>query len=293
MARTRSIKPGFFDNEILGGLPPLTRLLFIGLWCQADREGRLEDRPRKLKKTILGYDDLTAENVDQMLSELHESGFIVRYRIEEERYIQVVNFKKHQNPHMKEKASEIPAPPGLEDGNPIHRAATSMEEGDTGPTPGRHQDDTGEEMPPDEEADEEPDPGEEPQPGEEPAPGKAPPLIERRFELFWKAYPKKRAKEAARRAFKKVKPDEELFNRILEAIGRARTSSEWRKENGQYIPNPATWLNGGCWDDEIEGVKDSGENIEHHSRGTGRRPAGPENTKGEADALRGFKPPEE
>ena len=53
MARTRSIKPSFFDNEILGDLPPLTRLLFIGLWGIADREGRLEDRPKRIKKELL------------------------------------------------------------------------------------------------------------------------------------------------------------------------------------------------------------------------------------------------
>lgn len=119
MARTRSIKPGFFDNELLGNLPPLTRLLFIGLWCQADRDGRLEDRPRKLKKTILGYDDLSTEDLDEMLGSLADNGFIIRYDAGGENYIQVVNFKKHQNPHMKEKPSEIPAPPGMEDGLPI------------------------------------------------------------------------------------------------------------------------------------------------------------------------------
>ena len=59
MARTRNIKPAFFDNDILGGLDPLTRLLFIGLWCIADREGRLEDRPLRIKKTLLGYGSLT------------------------------------------------------------------------------------------------------------------------------------------------------------------------------------------------------------------------------------------
>lgn len=113
MARTRSIKPGFFDNELLGGLPALTRLLFIGLWGQADRAGRLEDRPRRLKKNILGYDDVTTEDVDQMLEALNTNGFIIRYQVDDMRYIQVTNFEKHQNPHMKERPSEIPPPPGF------------------------------------------------------------------------------------------------------------------------------------------------------------------------------------
>ena len=111
MARTRSIKPGFFDNEILGDLPPLTRLLFIGLWTIADREGRLEDKPRRIKKMLLGYDDVDADGVDKMLQSLHDTGFIFRYSIDGNNYIQIVNFLKHQNPHIREKASEIPPPP--------------------------------------------------------------------------------------------------------------------------------------------------------------------------------------
>ena len=110
MARARNIKPGFFDNETLGELPALTRLLFIGLWCLADREGRLQDRPKRIKKELLGYDDITVNDVDTMLQQLYNSGFIQRYEIDGERYIQVVNFLKHQNPHCKEQASIIPAP---------------------------------------------------------------------------------------------------------------------------------------------------------------------------------------
>ncbi|GAB6172013.1 hypothetical protein JCM15765_14910 [Paradesulfitobacterium aromaticivorans] len=107
MARTRNIKPSFFDNEELADLHPLARLLFIGLWGQADREGRLEDRPKKIKAVILPYDDC---DVDQYLQELHESGFILRYEVEEKHYIQIINFSKHQKPHPKEAPSEIPSP---------------------------------------------------------------------------------------------------------------------------------------------------------------------------------------
>lgn len=107
MARARNIKPGFFTNEILGDLDPLTRLLFIGLWTLADREGRLEDRPKKIKAELLPYDNA---DVDSMLSSLEKSGFIIRYIANDKRYIQVSSFSKHQAPHHKEVASVIPAP---------------------------------------------------------------------------------------------------------------------------------------------------------------------------------------
>jgi len=72
-----------------------------------------------------------------------------------------------------------------------------------------------------------------------------------RFELFWKAYPKKRNKGQAERAFKKAAPDEQLMAVILTAIERAKKSAQWLKEDGQFIPYPATWLNARGWEDEF------------------------------------------
>ena len=80
MARARNIKPAFFSNEILAELPPLARLLFIGLWCLADRKGRLQDRPKRIKHELLGYDDVTSAEVDQMLQQLHENGLLYAIR---------------------------------------------------------------------------------------------------------------------------------------------------------------------------------------------------------------------
>lgn len=107
MARARNIKPGFFANEELVELPFATRLLFIGLWTLADREGRLEDRPKRIKMALFPADNL---DVEEALSSLAASGFLTRYEHDGERYIQVTSFAKHQNPHRDEKASTIPAP---------------------------------------------------------------------------------------------------------------------------------------------------------------------------------------
>ncbi len=111
--RARNIKPGFFKNDRLGEVEPLARLLYIGLWCLADREGRLADRPRQIKAEILPYDDCRAE---ELLEELHRRGFILRYAAGNESYIWIPAFRKHQNPHPREAASVIPAPPQGTDG---------------------------------------------------------------------------------------------------------------------------------------------------------------------------------
>jgi len=110
MARSRNIKPGFFLNDVLAEIEPLGRLLFAGLWTIADREGRLEDRPKKIKAAILPYDEC---DVDKLLDELNSKGFILRYEAKGERYIQIINFLKHQNPHKREAESIIPAPEGI------------------------------------------------------------------------------------------------------------------------------------------------------------------------------------
>ena len=106
MARSRNIKPGFFLNDDLAECDPLARLLFAGLWCIADREGRLEDRPKRIKIEVLPYDNC---DVDELLNQLAKQGFILRYEVGGNRYIQIVNFLKHQNPHKNEVKSVIPA----------------------------------------------------------------------------------------------------------------------------------------------------------------------------------------
>lgn len=108
MARARNLKPGLLKNEILGVADPLYTLLFEGLWILADREGRLEDRPLRIKAEVFPYRE--GINADAMLTWLADAGFILRYEANGSRYIQVVEFAKHQNPHKDEKKSEIPAP---------------------------------------------------------------------------------------------------------------------------------------------------------------------------------------
>ncbi len=299
MARTRSIKPGFFDNEILGDLQPLTRLLFIGLWTIADREGRLEDKPRRIKKILLGYDDVDASEVDKMLQDLHDTEFISRYQVDEIPYILINNFTKHQNPHIREKDSEIPPPEaaniqstvqvpcehcaGTEQATPItgtlspstdYLSPTTADDGD----------------------------GEEKQSGEsltvktagtttgkETREQSSKTLIEKRFDEFWAAYPKKVGKKAAMNSWKKLKPNAELHDKIMTAVGRARVTEQWQRENGRYIPNPTTWINQGRWDDEYEEGATNGVNSQYFN-GNKQQPTAPaQGAGGKQDALAGFK----
>jgi len=107
MARARNIKPGFYKNEDLAECSVWARLIFPGLWMLADREGRLEDRPKRIKGELLPFD---GQDVEPLLRELEAYGFIQRYAVEGVSYIQISKFLEHQAPHYSEKASVIPAP---------------------------------------------------------------------------------------------------------------------------------------------------------------------------------------
>ena len=75
--------------------------------------------------------------------------------------------------------------------------------------------------------------------------------MQRRFDRFWKAYPRKVGKGAAEKSFAKYKPDDVLTDTMIRAVETAKRSREWQKDGGQYIPHPATWLNQRRWEDEL------------------------------------------
>jgi hypothetical protein len=126
--RIRSIKPEFYKHDGLAALPPLTRILFTGLWCMADSAGRLEDRSKRIKAEVLPYDDCDIEN---MLRELANAGFIERYEVKNEHFIAVCAFRRHQRITGKESEAEsrFPAPTGSKG------ASKGKRRGNNGETP--------------------------------------------------------------------------------------------------------------------------------------------------------------
>lgn len=77
-------------------------------------------------------------------------------------------------------------------------------------------------------------------------------LLEKRFEEFWSLYPRKVGKLKAFQSFKRINPNKELFDKIMAALrDNIESNAQWKRDNGQYIPHPTTWLNQGRWFDEI------------------------------------------
>lgn len=117
--RQRSLSPRFFSDEDLVELAPATRLIFAGLWCLADREGRLEDRPRHIRLEL----HLALVDVEAALADLAECGKIRRYEVAGVRYLVVRGFPKYQRPHPREVASTLPEPPAESESRVMPRPA--------------------------------------------------------------------------------------------------------------------------------------------------------------------------
>lgn len=90
--------------------------------------------------------------------------------------------------------------------------------------------------------------------------------INEMFDKFYSAYPKKKDKAKALRAFKKLNPDEELLNTILRALERQKNDADWVKQKRQFMPYPSTYLNNRRWEDESD-AENSGYDAQDKSFG--------------------------
>lgn len=233
MARARNIKPALFKNEVLGVADPMLTLLFEGLWLLADKAGRLEDRPLRIKGELFPYRDCI--DTEGLLLWLASEGFITRYTVGTKRFIQVENFDKHQNPHRNEPESVIPS---VSDG-----CITTDFGGTTSAILGSAPadsliPDSGSLIP------------DSLTPATPPALPTSP--SDDLFPKFWKLYPNKKGKVAAEKAWKKHKVTDGLFALIAEGLAKQVLSEAWVKDGGKFVPHPATWLNGKRWEDEVK-----------------------------------------
>lgn len=232
--RIRTIKPSFFKDDEIASLAPIARILFQGLWCLSDCEGRISDRPLWIKVECLPYDEV---DIEELLQALYEAGFIIRYTVEGKRYIEVRNFKRHQRLSGKEALikSEIPAP---SEGEALGKRSGSVEKvsnvregkGVYG-REGKHSVAASPMLP---------------------SGGR--PFSDPQFVEFWKLYPRKAAKGQAAKAWVSLSASD----RDLALAGSAVLSATWATASADrraFIPYPATWLRGRRWEDDPEEVR--------------------------------------
>lgn len=224
--RIRTIKPEFWQSEDLAQCSDKARLLAVGLLNYADDEGFFNANPALIQAAIFPFD--TSSNITGMLLELSRKAKYVAFgEAEGKKYGQVVNFLEHQViSHPKASKIKNLCQFQYDSSNvPVtFRPEWKGKEGKGTPPAG-----DGEKYPED-------------------------------FLKFWQAYPKKKAKKDALKAWQKA-TDKPAIEVLLAILAKQKTWPSWIKEKGQFIPYPATWLNEGRWDDEEKRPTSSSENI--------------------------------
>jgi hypothetical protein len=248
MARIRTIKPEFFSSDTVAQLSFRARLTWIGLWTYCDDFGRGRDNVKLIKAAVWPLDDVDTAEIEKDLAELADLRLITRYYANDKGYLTVESWSEHQKvSHPTE--SKIPAP---EDGSASPPPGTGGLRRDSGEIPedsGAARDMSGAAPL-----------GKEQGTGKGTgrasgavAPGELP---SDRFEEFWRTYPRRKDKRAAERAWRsalKRKIDPEVI--ILAARKFAQVNIG---QDQQFIKYPATWLNAGAYENELESRSPSG-----------------------------------
>lgn len=232
------IRAEFFQHEGLAECSPIARLLFIGLWTVADKEGRLEDRPRRIRAQLLPYEDCDLDDMETTLSELQRGGFIERYDMDGLALIQIVSFAKHQRPHPKEAPSELPArPASVEPKKPsdfnepcnfpaqpgkagTSRVKSPFPSGSSLPSGSSGSSHTRQSRERDRRA-----------------------LEEAFDEVFWPTFPRKENRKDALRAWC-AKVDVDEIPAVMEGLAAWKASEQWSRG---IIPHGSTWIRREAW----------------------------------------------
>lgn len=220
MARIRTVKPEFFKHEeiyqaeIEEKLP--LRLAFIGLFGVCDREGRFKWRPNQIKLDILPYDKV---DFSLVLDALATRGFIEEYESEDgERFGFIPTFLDHQVINNRESESKIISP---------FDASVTRNPRDLILHKGKGKEGKGKERN-----------------------GRDLVLLEfidKDFDIFWNAYPRKDKKEEAKKSWNKIRPNIEV---VIQALQWQKQLPGWFEKDGKFIPMASTYLNQKRWLDE-------------------------------------------
>ncbi len=211
-----------------GRLGEFCQLLFPLLNSHADDFGRLAGDAFTVKALVLPTSPRKEADFERALSALESVGLIRRAAVDGQWVIQVIGFDDHQTGLHKRTKSQYPEIPNK---NTIRPEVP----GSSGKYPEIPSEEKGIELK-----------GRE---GNRTEPRAR--ACEVAFDRFWIVYPKKVGKDAARAAWEKRTPSEALTVAILAAVEAQKASYQWQRDGGQFIPNPATWLNQGRWQDEI------------------------------------------
>jgi len=236
VARIRSIKPEFFTSEQIVECSTNARLLFVGMWCFSDDAGIHQASVNRLKMEVFPADDFTRDQIAEWINELKGAGLIHEYEVDGESYWKVTGWEKHQR--IDQPTFRFPNPDGFVERSPNRRRVQGEQVTNTSRSPSERS------------------PSVRHGSGEERKGSNTSPTrgsihgFPAGFEEFWDVYPRKVAKQDAVKAFAKLKPDAAFVAVLVAAVKRHAQSEQWQR-GIQFVPHPASWLNGRRWEDEL------------------------------------------
>lgn len=216
----RILKESVCTSDSVDQLSWFEEVLFYRLIVNCDDYGRFDGRPAIIKNRLFPLkENLTIKTVSGAINRLASVGMVTLYEFEGKPYLCLPTWNDHQS--VRAKRSKYPAP---EDGVKSSEIVCKQMQADA---PVIQSNTKSESI------------------------SESNSARDGAFDRFWIVYPKKVGKEAARKAFAKVKAP---VDTLISAVEAQKTSAQWTRDNGQYIPNPATWLNQGRWEDVLDTV---------------------------------------
>lgn len=228
---SRILKESICTSESLSGVSAEAEVLFYRLIVKADDFGLYHGNPKIIASLLFPLNVPSEKKVASWLSELCNSGLVATYTADDgKKYLKLLSWDKHQN--RRAQKSKFPLPKEL-DNNCIQQNTS-----DNSDTCGQMQTDSSVNV--NENVNEND--------------------IRKRvtaqngagddgFEKFWSVYPRRVGKKDAVKVWKQIKPDEELISLIVQGVERWKQSDQWTKDEGRFVPYPATFLRGERWNE--------------------------------------------
>ena len=211
----RIIKESICTSDNIDQLSAFQETVFYRMIVNCDDYGRMDARPKILASKLFPLKDIRVNQMEEALRALTSAELVILYEVDGKPFLQMKTWERHQQ--IRAKKSKYPGPDSgkqVSDSKCPRNPIQSESESNPNPKPaGAH--------------------------------------ARELFTRFWSAYPRHTGKQAAEKAFLRLNPDDDLLGIMLMAITAWSKSEQWTKDGGQYIPHPATWLNGRRWEDEL------------------------------------------
>ena len=245
----RIIKESICVSEQIDELKPFEEIFFYRLLVNCDDYGCMDAREKILASSLFPLKNLHLSDITKSLRRLSDVGLIKLYTVDGKPYLKVIKWGEHQRLRVSKHKYPEPKNDDAADCGDSRQVAASCGElrqdaADCGLTRAREESESESESESEYQSESE---------YESHAHTREESTTERDefFDRFWAEYPRKESKPAARKAFDKIKPDEELLDRMIDSVWQWKKTAQWQENGGQFVPYPATWLNQRKWEDDV------------------------------------------